>query len=84
VIALNIDKRTSLIINDDLVSIDFAIIGVLVGGYEVILVIKLNEGIAAGLTLLIADDPHGFNDTVLLGGKKLTSNSYFRVFYVVL
>lgn len=65
-------------------SINFSIIGTLVGSRKVILVIKFNEGVAARLTLLITDNPYRFNDTVLLGGKKLTSNSYLRVFSVVL
>ena len=65
-------------------SVDFSIIGALVGSRKVIFIIKFNEGVATRLTLLITDDPHSLYDTVLLGGEKLTSNSYLRVFSVVL
>jgi hypothetical protein len=66
------------------VPVDFAIVCALVGSDEVIPIIKLDEGVAARLTLLVTDHPHGFDDAVLLDGKNLTSNSYLRVFSVVL
>lgn len=65
-------------------AIYLSIVGIFVSSDEVVLIVKLNEGVATRLTLLIANDPHGLNYSVLLGGERLTSNSYFRVFYVVL
>jgi hypothetical protein len=75
---------TSFIVNDDLVPVDFAIVSTLIGSDEVIPIIKLDEGVAARLTLLITDHPNVFDDAVLLDGENLTSNSYLRVFSVVL
>jgi hypothetical protein len=66
------------------VAVDLAVVGVFVGGHEVFLIVKFDKAVAAGLPLLVANDPHGFNDAIFLGGKRLTSNSYFSVFSVVL
>ncbi len=53
-------------VDDDLCAIDFAVVGVFVGGYEVILGVKFDESVASGFSLSIADDPYRFYDTVFL------------------
>jgi hypothetical protein len=75
---------TSLIVDNNLVAINFAVVGVLVGGHEVLLAVKLHKTVPARFTLLVADDTDRLDNTVLLGGESDTSNSYFRVFSVVL
>ena len=81
---LNKIEGTSFIVDDDLVAIDLAVVGVLVGGHEVVLVVKLDKTVPSGLFILTADDADGLDDTVLLGGERDTSNSYLSVFSVVL
>jgi len=57
---------SSLVVNDDLGSIDFSVVGTLVGSCEVILVIELNETISSWFSLGISDNPDRFNNTVFL------------------
>lgn len=65
-------------------AIDLPVVGVFVGGHEIFLAVELHKPVPARLAVLIADDADGLDDTVLLGGKSNTSNSYFSVFSVVL
>lgn len=73
-------KNTSLIIDDDLMSIDLPVVGVLVCSHEIFLVVELHKTVPARLAVRVANDADGLDNAVLLGGENNTSNSYFRVF----
>lgn len=72
--------NTSFIIDDDLMAVDFAIVGVFVCSHEVFFVVELHKTVPARFAVLVAHNADGLDDTVLLGGKRDTSNSYLRVF----
>ena len=71
---------TPFVINDDLMTVNLAVVGIFVCGNEVFLVVKLHKTVPARLAVLVAHHADGLDDAVLLGGENHTSNSYFSVF----
>jgi hypothetical protein len=60
------ESPASFEVYDDLGTIDFAVVGRLVGSDEVLLGVEFHKSITSGFTFKVSDDPYRFDDTVFL------------------